>query len=69
MRECGTITHDFNGKRYKEEYRSEKEGRGSINHTNTTRCYVGSNHDWALASLELVQNPVTLVLLFVAMDS
>lgn len=38
------------------------------NHTNTARCNVGSNHDGALASLELVQNPVTLVLLFVTVD-
>ena len=40
-----------------------------INHTNTTGCHVSSNHDWALAGLELVQNPITFVLLFVAMDS
>ena len=44
-------------------------GRVVINHTNTTGCHVSSNHDWALASLELVQNPITFVLLFVAMDS
>jgi hypothetical protein len=40
-----------------------------INHTNTTGCHVSGNHDWALAALELVQNPITFVLLFVAMDS
>jgi hypothetical protein len=45
------------------------EGRVVINHTNTTGCHVSSNHDWALASLELVQDPITFVLLFVAMDS
>jgi len=39
-----------------------------INHTNTTRCHIGSNHDGALAGLELVQNPITFVLLFVAMN-
>src|SRR5271155_2856438 len=44
-------------------------GRVVINHTNTTGCHVSSNHDWALAGLELVQNPITFVLLFVAMDS
>ena len=40
-----------------------------INHTNTTGCHVSSNHDWAAAGLELVENPVTFILLFVAMDS
>jgi hypothetical protein len=42
--------------------------RGRVNHTDTTRSYVSSNHDGALASLEFVQHPVTLVLLLVAMD-
>lgn len=39
-----------------------------FNHTDTTRCHIGSNHDRALAGLELVQNPVTLVLLLVAVN-
>ena len=29
-------------------------GEGVFNHTNTTRCYISSNHDGALASLELI---------------
>lgn len=37
-------------------------------HTDTTACYVGSNHDGRLSGLELVQNPVTLVLLLVSMN-
>ncbi len=37
-------------------------------HTDTTRRNVGGDHDGALASLELVQDPVTLVLLLVAVD-
>ena len=37
-------------------------------HTNTTRCDIRSNHDRALAALEFVQNPVTFVLLLVAMN-
>lgn len=37
-------------------------------HTNTTRSHVGGNHDRALVGLELVQNPVALVLLLVAVD-
>lgn len=41
---------------------------GVCNHTNTTRSHVGSNHDGALASLELVQNPIALVLLLVAVN-
>jgi len=45
------------------------EGGVQINHTNTTRCHIGSNHDGALAGFELVQNPITLVLLFVTMNS
>lgn len=42
--------------------------RGIFNHTNTTGCHVGGNHDGALARLEFVQDPVTFVLLFVAVD-
>ena len=42
--------------------------RGVCNHTNTTRCYIGSNHDGALAGLELVQDPIALVLLLVAVN-
>ena len=42
---------------------------GGRNHTDTTGSHVSSNHDGALASLEFVQDPVTLVLLLVAVDS
>lgn len=42
--------------------------RSIVIHTNTTRGYVSSNHDGALASLEFVQNPVTLILLLISMD-
>jgi hypothetical protein len=38
-------------------------------HTNTTTGHVGGDHDRALSSLELVQNPITLVLLLVSVDS
>jgi hypothetical protein len=41
----------------------------AFNHTNTTRCYIGSNHDRALAGFEFVQDPVTFVLLLVAVNS
>jgi hypothetical protein len=72
-REKHQCSHDVNGKRYRYESIFERKGRGEgrvvINHTNTTGCHVSSNHDWALASLELVQDPITFVLLFVAMDS
>ena len=50
-------------------YSRGREGRVVMNHTNTTRCHVSSNHDWAAAGFELVENPITFVLLFVAMDS
>ena len=40
-----------------------------INHTNTTGSYIRSHHDGTFASLELVQDPITLVLLFVAVNS
>ena len=38
-------------------------------HTDTTRSHVRSHHDGALARLELVEDPVALVLLLVAMNS
>ena len=51
----------------------EERGGGmckiAVNHTNTTGSYISSNHDRTLARLKLVQNPITLVLLLVAMDS
>jgi hypothetical protein len=69
-REKHQCSHDVNGKRYRyESIIREEGGRVVINHTNTTGCHVSGNHDWALAGLELVQDPITLVLLFVAMDS
>lgn len=37
-------------------------------HTDTTRRDVGGDHDGALAGLELIQDPVTLVLLLVTVD-
>jgi len=43
-------------------------GEEGCMHTNTTRSDVGGNHDWRFASLELVEHPVTLGLLFVAMN-
>lgn len=46
----------------------DEKGKTMCNHTDTTRSYVSSNHDWALASLELVEDPVTLVLLLVSVD-
>jgi hypothetical protein len=47
----------------------EKEGRGAVAHTDTTRSHVGGNHDGTFAGLEFVEDPVTFLLLFVAMDS
>jgi hypothetical protein len=44
-------------------------GMGVINHTDTTRSHVGGNHDGTLSVLELVKNPVTLVLLLVTVNS
>lgn len=43
------------------------EGR-AMYHTNATRRHIGGNHDGALASLELVQDPVALVLLLVTVN-
>jgi len=43
-------------------------GRRVCKHTDTTRSDVGGNHDRRFAGLELVENPVTLGLLFVAVD-
>jgi hypothetical protein len=38
-------------------------------HTNATTGHVGSNHDRTLSSLELVENPIALGLLFVTVNS
>lgn len=56
----------------------EKQGKGGkrgmtgggcvCNHTNTTRSHIGGNHDRALAGFEFVEDPVALVLLFVAVN-
>jgi len=45
-------------------------GRGKDRkyHTNATTGHVGSNHDWGFSCLELIQNPITLVLLFVSVN-
>lgn len=37
-------------------------------HTDTTGGHVGGYHDRTLSGLELIQNPVTLVLLLVTVD-
>lgn len=42
--------------------------RSNRNHTDTTRSHVRGNHDGALARLELVQDPITLVLLLVTVN-
>lgn len=69
-REEHKFPHDVNGKKYKyEKHRGEEKGRVVINHTNTTGCHISGNHDWAVAGLELVEDPITLVLLFVAVNS
>jgi hypothetical protein len=49
------------------EVAGDGEKRGLIL-TDTTRCHVGSNHDRALSGLELVEDPVSLVLLLVSVD-
>lgn len=41
----------------------------AIKLTDTTRCDICGNHDRALASLELVQDPITLVLLLVTVNA
>lgn len=50
--------------------RGMRRGRGGVvcNHTDTTGSHVGGNHDGALAHLEFVEDPVTLVLLLVTVD-
>lgn len=37
-------------------------------HTNTTRGHIGSHHDGGLSGLELVKDPITLVLLLVTVN-
>lgn len=53
--------------------RNNSSGRGRgywgvCNHTDTTGSHISSNHDGALAGLELVQDPIALVLLLVTVD-
>ena len=48
--------------------RAEGGGTGVCYHTNATGSHIGGNHNGALSGLELVKNPVTLVLLLVAVD-
>ena len=49
--------------------RVEGKGMGVLfHHTNAARGHIGRNHDGALASLEFVEDPITFVLLFVAVD-
>lgn len=44
-------------------------GRGGEDiHTDTTGGHIGSHHHGALAGLELVEDPVTLVLLLVTVN-
>src|ERR1700761_5720063 len=65
------IPHDGNGKNCKIRYTAGEEGGGELFsvHTDTTGRNVRSNHDRALAGLEFVENPITLVLLLVTMNS
>jgi len=48
--------------------RRKRGWRGVCNHTDAAGCHVSGNHDRALAHLELVENPVTLVLLLVTVN-
>ncbi len=43
-------------------------GGEEFNHTDTTGSDISCNHDWRLSGLELVQNPISLVLLLVSVD-
>jgi hypothetical protein len=43
-------------------------GRRGLILTDTTGSHVGSNHDRALSGLELVEDPVSLVLLLVSVN-
>jgi hypothetical protein len=65
------IPHDGNGKSCRIRYtaRGEKGGVWFFVHTDTTGRNVRSNHDGALAGLEFVENPISLVLLLVTMNS
>ncbi len=50
------------------EGKGEGQCRFAVNHTNTTGGHISGNHDRTLARLELVQNPVALMLLLIAVD-
>ena len=44
------------------------EGGLQFVHTDTTGSHIGGHHDGALALLELVQDPITFLLLLVTVD-
>lgn len=44
------------------------KGRGGSILTNTTRSHISGNHDGTLSTLELVEDPITLILLLVSVD-
>lgn len=46
----------------------EGEWWGVCKHTDTAGSHIGGYHDGALSCLEFVENPIALVLLFVAVD-
>lgn len=52
-----------------EEEHDGEERKRDCKHTDTTRSDVSRNHDGALSGLELVEHPVTLVLLLVTVNS
>lgn len=76
VRELSTVpfSHGLNtagvlqkGKQKGERGRENREKR-NFYHTDTTGSYVGSHHDWALARLEFVQDPISFLLLLVTVN-
>lgn len=69
--------HILNYEWWQRKEKTDKGGKGEgkkrvesqFNHTNTTGSHISGHHDWALARLELVQDPVSFLLLFVTVDS
>ena len=66
-----TISHDSNGRDATGSMQKGMgKGRGVLfRHTDTARSHISCNHDGTLASFEFVKDPVTLILLLVAVDS
>lgn len=67
-RECERRKEKTGEARREQEMTGKREEKSLRQHTDTTRSHISGHHDGALAGLEFVENPITLVLLLVSVD-